>query len=492
VPLRYRSWAAAPTPRRIAYIVGAVLVAGAVATLPSLVVAGVYREWGTGLDLMVTGSSMLAAGGFTMLAVRMPDRLRPKDAFAGVALAWATVIVFGSLPYLLDGSLSPIDALFESTAGFTTTGATVIGDLGGASRGLLFWRATTQWLGGMGIIGLSIAVLPLVGAGAIHLARAETPGQDPDRLTPRLRDTAIRLWALYVALTVVMGVVLTLGDMSVYEALAHAMTTISTGGYSTSATSMGGFSAYSQWVVVVFMVVAAASFTVHIRALRNPREYAERPEFRYYLGSLGIGSLLLLAGVAMDQVGVPIREAVFTAVAMTTGTGYAVADYAAWPGALTAVVLLMMFIGGMGGSTTGGLKTYRVVIMLKSAAAEVRRLTRPRTISVIRLGSERVTSDVVGAVRSYIVVYVVAFVVGMVGLLYAESLWGSGMDLPTGLSAAASAIGNVGPGLGTVGPSSTYAALTVPGKLILGTLMLLGRLEIYPAILLLTASFWRR
>ena len=492
MPLHTRSWAAAPTPRRIAYIVGVVLIAGGAAVLPAIAVAGIYREWETAIHLGLTFALATGTGAVALVAVGRPERLRPKDAFAGVAIAWVTVIVFGALPYWLSGSFGLTDALFESTAGFTTTGATVIVDLAAVSKGLLFWRATTQWLGGMGIIVLSIAVLPLIGAGGIQLARAETPGPEPDRLTPRFRGTALRLWSLYVALTGTAAVLLAFGDMTVFEAIAHALTSISTGGFSTSSGSIGAFSAYSQWIVIGLMIVAGVSFTLHIRALRDPREYLRKPEFRYYLISLAIGAALVVGAVAIDGVGIPVRESMFTAIATITGTGYSVTNYAVWPAALGGVILMMMFIGGMGGSTTGALKTYRVAIVLKSAAAEVRRLTRPRAVSISRFGRTPLPAEVVSAVHSYVVVYMLAFGIGTILLLYVESAWGADMDLVTGLSATASAISNVGPGLGAVGPASTYAEVVAPGKWILGMLMILGRLEIYPIILLFTASFWRR
>ena len=460
--------------------------------LPALVIATIYREWETALHLGLTLALAIGTGALTLIVAGRPERLRPKDAFAGVAIAWVAVIAFGSLPYLMSGSFGVTDALFESTAGFTTTGATAITDLSGVANGLLLWRATTQWLGGMGIIVLSIAILPLVGAGGIQLARAETPGPESDRLTPRFRGTALRLWGLYVALTAGAAVLLALGDMTVFEAVAHALTSISTGGFSTESASIGAFSAYSQWVIIGLMVVAGASFTLHIRALRDPSEYVRKPEFRYYLISLAIGVALVIGGIALDGVGVPVRESVFTAVATITGTGYAVTNYGVWPAAIVGVILMMMFVGGMGGSTTGALKTYRVAIVLKSAAAEVRRLTRPRAVSISRFGRIPLPSEVVSAVHSYVVVFMLAFGIGTILLLYVESAWGANMDLVTGLSAAASAISNVGPGLGAVGPASTYAEVTAPGKWILGMLMILGRLEIYPIILLFTASFWRR
>lgn len=490
--IRTPGWAAAPTPRRIAYIVGLVLLAGGSAAIPAVGVALAYREGATAIHLVATVVAACGAGGLILLAVGRPEHMRPKDAFAGVAVAWVAVIAFGSLPYLLSGTLGFTDAIFESTAGFTTTGATVIENLSEVERGLLFWRATTQWLGGMGIIVLSIAVLPLVGVGSLHLVRAETPGPEPDRLTPRLRGTALRLWGLYAVLTVAVAVFLAFGEMSLFESVAHALTTISTGGFSTESSSIGAFSAYTQWVIIIFMVIAGASFGLHIRALRDPREYVREPQFRSYGLSLLIGIVLLATGLYLDGIGAPVREVAFTAIAMITGTGYAVADYAVWPAAVIGVILMMMFVGGMSGSTTGALKTYRVAIVLKSAAGEVRRLTRPRVVSISRFGKVTLPAGVVSAVHTYVVVYLVAFTVGTVLLLYFQSAWATEIDLVTGVSAAASAIGNVGPGLGSVGPSGTYTVIADAGKWVLATLMILGRLEIYPVILLFTASFWRR
>jgi trk system potassium uptake protein TrkH len=472
--------------------VGAVLIAGAGVGITALPASLAYREWGTAFDIGLTMVLMAGVGGSTMAVAGRPERLRPKDAFAGVAFAWVAVIAMGSLPYLLTGSFSTTDALFESAAGFTTTGATIITDLPSVARGLLMWRVTTQWFGGMGIIVLSIAVLPFVGAGGLQLARAETTGPDSDRLTPRLRGTALRLWALYAVLTVVAAIALALGDMTPFEAIVHALSTMSTGGFGTEPTSLAEFSAYSQWVVIAFMVVAGVSFTLHIRALRKPSLYATTPEARYYAVSLLIGGALVVGGLSLEATGVPIREALFTAIATITGTGFAVADYARWPAAIGGTILMLMFLGGMGGSTTGALKTYRVAVVLKSAASEVRRFTRPRSVSITRFGRTPVPNSVVSSVHAYVVVYLLAFGIGMLLLLFAEAAWGDHMDLVSGLSAAASAIGNVGPGLGSVGPAETYAAVSAPGKWILGMLMILGRLEIYPVVLLFTASFWRK
>ena len=471
---------------------GVVLVAGGLANLPAVLVSLLYGETETALHFVIAAAVTGAAGAAIIALVGRPERLRPKDSFAGVAVAWVAVIAFGSLPFLLDGTLGFTDSVFESTAGYTTTGATAFEDLSEVTKGLLFWRATMQWLGGMGIIVLSIAVLPLVGAGGLQLARAEAPGPEPDRLTPRYRGTALRLWAFYAVFTVVVAVFLAVGDMSLFEAVAHALTTTSTGGFSTESGSIGVFSPYTQWVIIVFMVIAGASIALHIRAMRTPVDYLRRPQFRYYLVSLLIGIALLMIALYFDGTGIPVREAVFTAVATITGTGFVVTNYAVFPAAALSVILLMMFSGGMSGSTTGALKTYRVAIMLKSAASEVRRLTRPRVVSISRFGKTALPREVVSTVHTYVVVYVVAFTLGTVLILYAQSAWGSEIDLITGASAAASAIANLGPGLGFVGPAGTYAEIAVPAKWILAMLMILGRLEIYPVILLFTASFWRR
>lgn len=459
--------------------------------VPAIVTGVIYAEWGDTLALLV--AAMLAAtiglGGRRLAGV--PGSFTSREGFAAVALAWLVLILFGALPYLFAGVFnSAVDAVFETAAGFTTTGATVLPDPSVLSHAMLLWRATTQWVGGMGIIVLSIAVLPMLGAGGVELARAESPGPEPDRMTPKFRDTAERLWWLYVALTAVEIVLLAVGDMSLFQAIAHALTTMPTGGFGTEATSLGGFSAYTQWVVIVFMVVAGVSFALHFRALSRPQAYLESRELGGYLAILGLAAGVIALGTWSLGGGVEerIRDAVFTGVTTVTGTGYATANWAVWAPGVTLAILVFMFLGGMAGSTAGAIKTYRLGILYKTIGAHLKRIIYPNVVAVQRFGGKSVEPRLVQGVVAFFILYVGFFVGGSVLLGFLEP----GLDLITIGSASASAIGNVGPALGELGPTGTYAFLGADSKLILAFLMVVGRLEIYPILILLTHRWWRR
>ena len=484
-----------PTPRRVLYIVGVVLIGVGFAMLPSAVVSLLYQEWASSAELGLSAAVTVGIGALLTVWSGRPDSLSPKEAFAAVALAWVTVVWFGALPYLLSGTIDGItSAVFEATSGFTTTGATVIEDLSTVTNGILMWRATTQWLGGMGIIVLSIAVLPLIGSGGVELARAEAPGPEPDRLTPRFRGTAVRLWALYAALTVIEAIVLTAGEMSLFEGVAHALTNVSTGGFSTTSGSIGAFGAYTQWVVIVVMFIGGASFALHYRALTNPREYARNAEFRLYAAILVAGAALVIGGLAIDSAtdATTVRDGIFTTLTLITGTGYATVDFAAWGQRLLILLIMFMFLGGMAGSTTGALKTRRIALLSKSATSDVRRIIRPQAVSVSRFGGAVVSPAALRNVSAFFILYVAIFAFGSVLLSFFEALFADGIDVVTSVSASASALSNVGPGLGEVGPTSTYAGIVGPGKWLLGLMMIIGRLEIFPILLLFTPAFWRR
>lgn len=484
-----------PTPRRVLYIVGVVLIGAGFAMLPSAGVSLLYQEWGPAADLGLSTAITVGVGAFLTVWAGRPESLSPKEAFAAVALSWVIVVWFGSLPFLFSGTIEGLTgAVFESTAGFTTTGATVIEDLSAVANGILMWRASTQWLGGMGIIVLSIAVLPLIGSGGVDLARAEAPGPEPDRLTPRFRGTAVRLWALYAALTVIEAIVLTLGEMSLFEGVAHALTNVSTGGFSTTAESIGAFGPFTQWVVIVVMFTGGASFALHYRALADPREYGRNVEFRLYAAILLAGAVLVIGGLAIDGATdtTTVRDGIFTTLTLITGTGYATVNFAAWGQRLLILLTIFMFLGGMAGSTTGALKTRRLALLSKSATSDVRRIIRPQAVSISRFGGAVVSPAAIRNASAFFIVYVAIFVFGSVVLSFFEAIFGDGIDVVTSVSASASALGNVGPGLGEVGPTSTYAAIVAPGKWLLGLMMIIGRLEIFPMLLLFTPAFWRR
>ncbi len=472
-------------------IVSAVVAAGGLATIPAIVAGIIYAEWSDTLALAVT-----AVLGITIWLVgrrfaASTGTFTSREGFAAVALSWIVLILFGSLPYLFaDVFGRPVDAVFETAAGFTTTGATVLPDPGVLSHAMLLWRATTQWVGGMGVIVLSIAVLPMLGAGGVELARAEAPGPEPDRMTPRFRDTAERLWWLYVGLTGLEILLLVIGDMSLFQAIAHALTTMPTGGFGTEATSIGGFSAYTQWVVIGFMVAAGVSFALHFRALTRPRVYLENRELAGYLTILAVAVTIIAVGTWSLGGGIEsrVRDAVFTAVTTVTGTGYATADWAAFAPGLLVAVLVFMFLGGMAGSTAGAFKTYRLGILYKTIGSNLKRIIYPSLVSVQRFDGKAVVPRLVNSVVAFFVLYVGFFVGGTIVLGFLEP----GLDLTTIGSASASAIGNVGPALGDLGPTSNYSGLGADSKMVLAFLMVVGRLEIYPVLILLTHRWWRR
>lgn len=480
--------------RHLLHVVGAVLAATGIAMVSSVVVAAIYQEWS---ELPGLGAAALLTFVLGVALWKMFDRpgeLSPREGFATVGLAWISLALVGALPYLFTGAIgNPTDAVFEAAAGFTTTGASIIPDPGMLSHGVVFWRSMTQWVGGMGIIVLSIAILPLLGMGALQLARAESPGPMPDRLTPRFRETAKRLWLVYVMLTLAETVLLWVGDMTLFEAVNHSLTTMSTGGYSTEAGSLGAFSAYSQWIVILFMAMAGISFALHYKvARRDWRAYFRSVELRVYL-SIVLGAAVLMAiGTRGGAVAGTIRDALFTSLTIVTTTGYATADFGMWIPALGIMIVGLMFVGGMAGSTAGSIKTDRLHILYEASRTDVRRLIHPRGVFVTRVGKVSVPGVVVETVQTFFLLYMFAFMTGTFLLAIIVSISGTGTDVVTMVSAVASSLGNIGPGLGDVGPTGNYLDIPWAGKWVLASLMIIGRLEILPILILFNREVWRR
>jgi trk system potassium uptake protein TrkH len=460
--------------------------------LPAALTSLIYQEWSHAAGIFAAGIVTMVAG---LLAWRGHDRrtLTAREGFAIVGLAWIAVVLVGTLPYVFTSTLDGFtNAFFESAAGFTTTGASVIAEPANVSHGVLFWRATSQWLGGMGIIVLSVAVLPLLGVGGVELARAESPGPRPDRLTPRFKETAKRLWLIYVLFTVAQTLLLWVGDMTLFEAIAHAFTTMSTGGFSTTSASLGGFSSYAQWVVIVFMMLAGASFALHYRALRKPSEYLHDAELKLYGAILAGAALVAIIGTWGDGVGRTMRDGIFTVVSIMTTTGYATADFNLWPGALEIMIVGLMFIGGMAGSTAGGPKTYRIGVLTRAALADLRRVIHPQGVFITRFGGTKVPESINQSIQAFFLFYMFVFMTGTFLLGIFSSAFGPDLDLVSAASAVATTLGNVGPGLGAVGPSSTFLEVTALGKWLLSMLMIIGRLEVFPILLLFTRELWRK
>ncbi len=479
---------------RLSYVIGAVVAAAGTAMLPAAVTSLIYREQEVAGWITLSAVLTILAGLFGWRVMGRPGTLTTKEGFASVGLAWFAMACFGVLPYLLTGTIDNLtDAFFETVSGFTTTGATLIPDPAAMPRGILMWRSTTQWLGGMGVIVLSLAVLPLLGTGGVQLARAESPGPEPDRLTPRFRETAKRLWYIYALLTLVEILLLWAGDMTLFQAVNHSFTNMATGGFSTEATSIDGFSPYVQWVVIVFMLISGTSFALHFRAFRDPGRYLKSAEFRLFTGIVAVASVVMILSLwGQAPAADVIRDSVFTSMSLVTGTGYATADFGAWIPALQLFVVGLMFLGGMAGSTTGGIKIYRIGVLVRAAAADLRRLIHPRGIFVIRFGSKRVPEPVVQSVQSFFLFFMFLFMTGTFLLGFLGATFGPELGLVEAASATASALSNFGPALGEMGPTGNYSGLTWPGKWLLSLLMIAGRLELFPVLLLFTRSLWRR
>ncbi len=481
--------------KTVSYVLGSVLLFVAVAMLTAGMVAAFYREFEVAMWIGVSAAITAAFGFLTRQMVARPQSITVKQGFATVGLAWFVFSIFGALPYLLTGSIVDIsDAVFETASGFTTTGASILPDPGILPRGIAFWRALTQWLGGMGVIVLGVAILPFLGTGGMQLARAEAPGPTPDRLTPRFQETAKRLWILYAVITLVEIAMLWAGDMSGFQAVIHSLTTMSTGGFGTEADSIAGFSVYTQWVITAFMFLAGVSFALHFRAWSKPREYWGNSEFRLYLAITLVAVTVVLGGLLESGVepDIAVREAAFNTVSLVTTTGYASADFGAWRPALMIMVVGLMFLGGMAGSTAGGIKAFRIGVLSKAAFADLRRLVHPRGVFVTRFGGKTVTDPVIEAVQSYFLFYMFLFMTSTFLLAFIDANVSEGLDLVTATSAVAASLGNIGPGLGDVGPAGNYAGLPALAKWLLSSLMIVGRLEIFPVLVLFTKDLWKR
>lgn len=416
-------------------------------------------------------------------------RLRTRDGFLVVSAAWLIASAFGALPYIFSGSLGNVDAIFESVSGFTTTGSTVMAPIEGTHRALLLWRSLTQWLGGMGIILFAVALMPLLGVGGMQLFKAEVPGPVADKLTPRVAVTARRLWLIYVGMTAIEWALLVVAGMTPFEALCHALTTMSTGGFSTLDTSIGGFdSALIELIIIVFMILAGVNFVLHYRLLTGRIGSALRDaELRYYMILLGGATLIIYASLVHAQEPAGFRTALFQVVSVATTTGYATVDFEGWPALALLVLLQLMILGGMAGSTSGGVKSLRVLIGIEAVFSVFNRLGHRTAVRhPVRYAGKQVPDEVLAGIWAFLTAYflMVAVLACVVGA--------AGYNVVTSLSAALTAVGNVGPGLAEVGPYDNFSHFPSAVKLALSIGMIAGRLELFTILILFHPDFWRR
>ena len=422
------------------------------------------------------------------------EKLRDREGFAIVTLSWLFISLFGSLPYSLTGVCPEfIDAFFESMSGFTTTGASVLRDIDAVPKGVLFWRNLTQWVGGMGIILLSLAIFPMLGIGSFHLFKAEIPGgATVERMQPRLAETAKILWKTYIVLTVLEILLLRLGGMSYFDAVCHTFSTVATGGFSPHNGSIGYFNdIYIESVILLFMFLGGVNFALHYQLVtRNPAVVFKNPEFRFYCCMIVAGILIATWGLtktgAYESANHAFRNAAFTIVSINTTTGFVTDDFNRWPDFLRLSILGVMMIGGCAGSTSGSLKGIRFIILFKVIMRELQKLIQPRAIFHIKVAGKSISPDDL--------TNVVALTFLFLGLSTLSSILLSltGVDLTTSLSASIATLFNIGPGLGQVGAMGNYADIPTLGKVVTISCMLLGRLEIYGVMLLFLPMAWRK
>ena len=478
-------------PRHLLHVVGIILLSLSAALAVAGIVAAVYR--GPDVLAFVLSTGITLATGMMLFRRTSLDRdLSIREGYAVVSLAWISIGVAGALPYLLAGVIrSPTAALFESVSGFTTTGATVFSDIESLPHGILFWRSLTQWIGGMGIIVLGVAILPFLGIGGMQLFRAEVPGPTTERLQPRITQTAKLLWLVYAGLTAGQVVLLAAGGIPLFDAVNHAFTTMSTGGFSTQNASIAAYdSGYLQYVFIVFMYLAGINFTLHFRAMTGRPRYHRDSEWKAYTLMVAAATVFVTL-VLLEQAGTgglerTIRDALFQTVSIATTTGYASADFDVWPAGGQFMLLLLMFVGGMAGSTAGGMKVIRVVAFFRQGLTALRRALHPRAVVLTRVSGKALRENDLLTILAFILFYLLLFVAGVFAMTVL------GHDLVTSIGASAASIGNIGPGLGDVGATDNYGWMGPFSHLVLTFLMLVGRLEIFTVLLLFHPDLWRR
>lgn len=476
--------------RGVLFLLGRLQLALAIALLVPAIVASYLR--GPEANAFFVAAAIAAVAGIVSERLfRQPADFQfgRREAFLLVTTAWISASVVGALPYIfIKGPGFVIDGLFESASGFTTTGASILVNVEGEPAGLLLWRSLTQWLGGMGIIVLGIAILPKLAVGGMQLLGAEAPGPVAEKLTPRIAQTAKALWGIYALLTGLEAGALILLGLKPLDAVNHAFATMATGGFSTMGGSVGAYgSGAIELVVTLFMALAGVNFALHFKMLRGkPVEVFRDSELRLYgfvlfAGTVLLASDLLLTGRVSDVVSA-LRLGAFQSTTIVTTTGFATADFDAWPAFSRALLFALMFVGGCAGSTGGSIKVVRALIVCKKLAADLRRLVQPSAVLPVRVGPRAIPEEVVTSVTTFVLMFVTVFAVG--GLVLAMF----GLDLVTAYSASAACLGNIGPGFGLVGPTQTYAPLPAPAKLVLLCMMIVGRLELYTVFVTLFLS----
>ncbi len=490
--------------RIIFYIMGLLLLFNGGFMVFASIVSAVYQD-GVTLDISLAAVVTMLMGVLIMFYTRDHHKeVKRKEGYIIVTLGWLVMSASGVLPYIFSGSLPNLtDAFFETISGYTTTGASVIEDIEVLPEGILFWRSLTHWIGGMGIIVLAVAILPLLGIGGMQLFAAEAPGPGADKLHPRITDTAKRLWYIYVGYTVAETILLKLAGMSLFDAANHAMATLSTGGFSTKNASIAYWNHQPliQYIIIVFMFLAGGNFVLSYFAFKGKvQRILKDEEFKYYSILIGLFAVMvalvvyLQANVTVSDyhpmvfgsLESSIRHGLFQVIAVSTTTGFVTADFTGWTPFLTVFFFGLMFLGGSAGSTAGGIKVMRHILIIKNGLLEFKRTLHPSAIIPVRFNNKTVSEHIVYNIIAFFVLYMLLFIIG------ASVLGALGLDFTSAIGGAASSLGNVGPALGSLNPLNNFAELPTPGKWWCGFLMLAGRLELFTVLILFSPAFWKK
>ena len=476
--------------RMIFYVIGQIInIEAALLLLPAAV--SLYYKEGCLTAFLITAGIALAFGLTLTLTSRPGNHLiYAKDGFVIVTLAWLAMSAIGALPFVISGEIpNYIDAFFETVSGFTTTGASVLTNVEKMSQGLLFWRSFTHWIGGMGVLVFVMAIIPNISDRSIHIIRAEMPGPIVGKLVPKLKNTAKILYLIYIVMTVLEVVFLLCGGMPLYDSMVHAFGTAGTGGFGIKASSLAGYSPYLQWVIAIFMLLFGINFNIYYLVLiRRFRSVFRSTEMWSYIGLvvLSVAAITVNIYPVSQSFSEALRLSAFQVSSVITTTGYATADFNLWPEMSKGILLFLMFIGGCAGSTAGGLKVSRVVILLKMIRRELNRMLHPRSVSVVKFEGKQVDEATLNSVSIYFVLYIICFCVIFFVLCFEP------FDFATNFSATAACFNNVGPGFGAVGPAASYQGYSALSKTVLSIAMLLGRLEIFPLLLAFSPSTWAK
>ena len=480
----------------VVFISGGILPVLALATIPTIIYGFMQSNMEFATSLIVLALLTISISYLIRKFVLPTRQLTTIQGFGAVGLSWIFMSLFGTIPYVLSGiDLSYTNIFFETVSGLTTTGSSILTDIEAVDKSLLIWRSTTQWLGGMGVIVLTITVLPLLGSGGINLFKAESPGPSADRLTPKFKDTAKLLWIVYISLTILQTILLYYSGLNIFDAFNHSLTTLSTGGFSTFNTSVSEFSTLSKFIINIFMYLAGTSFILLLKTIRSKSlsEFFKSTEFLFYsFMVISTAIIFLFKTIRINEnIFESINNAFFTSLTLITTTGFTNLNYENWNINYKTFILGLMFLGGMAGSTAGGLKTIRVIALLKSVRNEIRKIFYPNAIFKIRMSKSILPEKMIESVQTFFILYVAIFVLGTFAISISSNYHGTPLSFEATMSAVASAINNIGPGLGEIGPVRNYFFIDSLTKTLLSLLMIIGRLEIFPIAILLYRKTWK-